>query len=333
MNAKSIRVRAESIFSTENEERIFELLQSKMDFAESDQVHYAQSSPLLFGESVSVDLPRYESDHSMIMNAKEAMHRIKWKTADVVREQTAHFFGTTLEEIGSYGFFVEQWREAPNEINAVLFHLCSPRFTEQNYDFVASSAKKFLMPIVISQEVGLGDEPEGILHTEDETSVFVVRKNNQLKYLRSVNCGISTIRDHLSKNLECSSREAEVLMQNCLEGKLSEGSQKLTMRLMRQLLPLWAGLFSVSIDNIPFSERPQKLLVTGLFPKMIAQMYCRPQFLMKWTHKPQKVAALTLDNDLLGMHTSLKIALKQLSRESYRTKVSHLVGSLQGVTI
>jgi len=320
--ARAIKIQGEAIFSVENSDRLPELLREKVNWQTEDLVYFAKPSPLLLGASVTVNLPRYETGHPVILDTREAMHRIKWKTADLVREEAARYFGSSMEEIVTHSVTVERWRETASEISATLFHSCAPRFATESDEGPLSEAKQFLMPVVLSKEVGCNEQAEAILHTEDNLSTFVIRQNNQLKYLRSLNCGVAVIKDHLEKSLDCSGHETEVLMQQCLEGKLSESGQKITVRLMRELLPLWAGFFSVSMDNIPLAERPQKLLVTGLFPKMIAQLYCRPQLLMRWSHVPVKVTALTQDGDLLGMRSVLRMALKQHTRESNDAKIT-----------
>lgn len=327
--ARAIRIQGEATFSVENSDRLEQLLQEKLNCQESDIIYYTKPSPLLLGASVSVDLPRYEAGHPVILDTREAMHRIKWKTADLVREEAAHYFGCSLEEIGNFAVTVEKWRETTEEVEATLFHTCVPRFSKNEGERIELGTNQFVLPVVLSQEVGCNAESEAILHTEDDLSTIAVRQNNQLKYLRALNCGVRVIRDHLGKSLDCSGSEAEVLMRNCLEGKLSEDNQKVTLRLMRQLLPLWAGMFSVSMDNIPLSERPQKMLVTGLFPKMIAQLYCRPQLLMRWSHIPVKVTALMQDDDLLGMRSSLRVALKQITRENSTQKTLTSIRALQ----
>lgn len=328
--ARAIKIQGEAVFSVENSERLEQLLREKLNYQENDAVYFAKPSPLLLGASVSTDLPRYEAGHPVILDTREAMHRVKWKTADLVREEASHYFGCSLEEIGNFGTVVEKWRETSDEVTATLFHVCSPRFVEDGpEECLGLGENRFVLPVMLSQEVGNGAEPEAILHTEDDLSVIAVRQDNQLKYLRSLNCGVGVIRDHLEKSLDCSAREAEVLMQNCLEGKLSDGGQKITLRLMRQLLPLWAGMFSVSMDNIPLSERPQKILITGLFPKMIAQLFCRPQLLMRWSHLPVKVTVSAQDEDLLGMRSSLRVALKQITREGDGQKLLTSVKILQ----
>jgi len=331
--AHAIKIQGEATFSIENSERLEQLLQEKLGCEETDIIYYTKPSPLLLGASVTVDLPRYEAGHPVILDTREAMHRIKWKVADLVREETAHYFGCSLEEISNFSVTVEKWKETADEVGATLFHTCVPRFKNEEKGYSELGTNQVILPVILSQEVGRGDEPEAIFHTEDNLSIIAVRQNNQLKYLRSLNCGIGAIREHLEKSLDCSKSEAEVLMQNCLEGKLSEVNQRVTLRLMRQLLPLWAGMFSVGMDNIPLSERPLKLLVTGLFPKMIAQLYCRPQLLMRWSHLPVKVTTLMQDDDLLGMRSSLRVALKQISRENGAIKIATAMRSFQSAVL
>jgi hypothetical protein len=330
-NARAIKIQGEATFSIENSERLEQLLQEKLGCQETDIIYYTKPSPLLLGVSLTVNLPRYEAGHPVILDTREAMHRIKWKTADFVREEASHYFGCSLEEVGNFGVTVEKWKETDDEVEATLFHICVPKFSNEDNGLIQLGTNQFVLPIVLSQEVGSGDDVEAVLHTEDNLSTIAIRQNNQLKHLRSLNCGIGVIRDHLEKSLDCSKNEAEVLMKNCLEGKLSEANQKVIIRLMRQLLPLWAGMFSVAMDNIPISERPLKLLITGLFPKMIAQLYCRPQLLMRWSHIPVKVTTLMKDDDLLGMRSSLRVALKQMTRESNGLQIGTSVRSFQQV--
>ncbi len=316
-----LKIQAEAVFSMDNKERLPSLLQQKLNWQPEEQIFITKPSPLLAGTSISLVLPRHDEEHPVIRDAREILHRAQWRASDSAREEAANFFGCSLEEVEPYGSAIERWKETSEEVEATIFQACVPRWNVNEEYLSLPGANQFLMPMVLGQEVGNTPVPEAILHTEDNLSVLVVRQNNILKKVRTVNCGIDTIRGQLQKSLDCSPHEADVLMQHCLEGKLSEGGQKTILRVMRQLLPLWAGMFAVGMDNIPENERPRKLLVTGLYPKLIAKLYCRPQILMRWSHENVKVSILAQQNDLLGYPSALRTSFKYITRQTAGVKV------------
>lgn len=317
-----IKIQGSQVFSTDNIRNFPILLKEKLNWCEGEEVYFAKQSPLIFGKAFSVTAPRYEEDHPMILDSREVTHRLKWQAADLAREEAADFFGCTLEEIGAHGVSVEKWHESSQEIRATLFQTCMPRWQSGQNDFVApEGAKDLNLPIVLATEVGNSDEPEAILHTEYDGTFFAIRKNNILEHFRSFNLGITTARNHLQNNLECTAGEAEVLMQNVFGEKLSKDTRKVTLRILRQLLPLWAGMFTVGVEGIPAELMPRKLMVTGLFSNMIARVYCRPQLVSRWSHLPVKLTTLAGENDSQSYLAALKMALKKLTRESSDVKI------------
>lgn len=317
-----IKIQGSQVFSMDNIGHFPVLLKEKLNWCEGEVVYFAQQSPLLFGKAFSVTAPRYEEGHPVILDSREVTHRLKWQAADLAREEAANFFGCTLEEIGVRGVSVEKWHEGTQEICATLFQTCMPRWqSDQNSFVVPEGAREFILPIVLAQEVGTGDEPEAILHTEYDGTFFAIRKNNTLEHFRSFNLGITTARNHLQNNFMCSAGEAEILMQNIFSEKLSKDTRKLTLRILRQLLPLWAGMFTVGVEGISKELMPRKLMVTGLFSDMIARVYCRPQLVSRWSHAPVKLTTLTGEYDSQSYLAALKMALKKLTRESTDVKI------------
>jgi hypothetical protein len=317
-----IKIHGSQVFSSENISHFPVLLKEKLDWHEGEAVYFARQSPLLFGKSFSVTAPRYEEDHPVILDSREITHRLKWQAADLAREEAANFFGCTLEEIGVRGVSVEKWHENAQEICATLFQTCVPSWQFDQSSFVVpEGSREFILPIVLAQEVGTGDEPEAILHTEYDGTFFAIRRNNVLEHFRSFNLGIATVRNHLQNNFECSAGEAEILMQNVFGEKLSKDTRKITLRVLRQLLPLWAGMFTVGVEGISEELMPRKLMVTGLFSDMIARVYCRPQLMSRWSHVPVKLTTLAGEKDSQSYLAALKMALKKLTRESTGVKV------------
>jgi len=319
---RAIKIQGSQVFSMDNLQHFPVLLKEKLNWCEGEEVYFAKQSPLLFGKAFSVTVPRYEEGHPVILDSREVTHRLKWEAADLAREEAANFFGCTLDEIGARGVSVEKWHESGQEIRATLFQTCMPRWQSAQNDFVApDGAQDFILPIVLAQEVGNSDEPEAILHTEYDGTFFAIRKNNVLEHFRSFNLGINMARNHLQNNFECSAGEAEVLMQNVFGEKLSKDTCKITLRILRQLLPLWAGMFTVGVEGIPDELMPRKLMVTGLFASMIARVYCRPQLVSRWSHLPVKLTTLSGENDSQSYLAALKMALKKFTRESSDVKI------------
>jgi hypothetical protein len=317
-----IKIQGSQVFSMDNIQHFPMLLKEKLNWCEGEAVYFAKQSPLLFGKAFSVTAPRYEEGHPVILDSREVTHRLKWQAADLAREEAANFFGCTLEEIDTRGFTVEHWHESTQEIRATLFQTCMPRWQSNHNNFaVPEGAREFILPIVLAQEVGSGDEPEAILHTEYDGTFFAIRKNNILEHFRSFNLGAATARNHLQNNFQCSAGEAEVLMQSIFNEKLSKDTRKVTLSVLRQLLPLWAGMFTVGVEGIPKELMPRKLMVTGLFSNMIARVYCRPQLISRWSHLPVKLTTLAGESDSRSYLAALKMALKKLTRESADVKI------------
>jgi len=317
-----IKIQGSQVFSTENIGQLPVLFKEKLNWCEGEAVYFAKESPLLFGKAFPVSVPRFEEGHPMILDSREVTHRLKWQAADLAREEAANFFGCTLDEIGTRGVSVEKWHESAQEIRATLFQTCMPRWQSDQNDFVIpDGSREFVLPIILAQEVGNGDDSEAILHTEYDGTFLAIRKNNILEHFRSFNLGISTARNHLQNNFQCSAGEAEVLMKNIFGEKLSKETRKVTLRVLRQLLPLWAGMFTVGVEGIPQELMPRKLMVTGLFSNMVARVYCRPQLVSRWSHLPVKLTTLSGESDSQSYFAALKMALKKLTRESVDVKI------------
>lgn len=325
----------EGVFSAENMNRLPDLFREKLEWERNEIIYRVRETPLLFGSSVSVRETRYEAGHPVVLDKRECLHKAQWKAADTAKEEAADYFGCALEEIKPFAYDVQYFREASDAIEIDLFQTCVPSFKGDTYPdrrpvffrgegvSARTDLNHFVAPFVLSREIG-EKGPDALLHTEDNLTSFAVRKNGRLLYFRSLEIGVDVINRALQKILDCDEHEADLIIKNCLEGKLEDKTKKTIFRIMRDLLPLWAGMFSVFVEGIPTADRPAKLLVSGLYPKLVARLYCRPQILMRWSHLPVKVEVSAKNEDLLGMQTVLRILLKHVTKKTTMNKKANM---------
>jgi hypothetical protein len=152
---------------------------------------------------------------------------------------------------------------------------------------------------------------------EDHLTVLTVRARNTLCHVRSLQCGAAVIQEHIADTLGCSPRESELLMRLAPAGTLAAQNQRSVDRVLRQLLPLWAGMMEVLAGGIPEAERPRRLLVTGFFPTLVTAYFCRPQVLSHGMAGTVLVETLPgAHDDPSGISSVLSAALEQVTRDS-----------------
>jgi len=291
-------------------------LNSRLGWESGQPLLVSHSFPLMLGSAVSISVPRHEEGHALVRDSREAAHLAQWRAADRVREETANFFSCSLEDIKSLGASMERWKETSENISGTIFQACVPSWSyekmNQNTELIPQS-ESFMLPMLLSKRVGRGDTPEAILHVDDFVSALIVRKNNSLTYVRSIENGIASIKDHMVQALSCSEKEAEILLKLLTKNKLNETNKKSISRIIRDLFPLWTGMFNSLVADIPLSERPLLLEVRGLFPDLIAKYFCKPQILMSWSHTPVKIRIPRNENpEDFGIRIDVKAGLNQI---------------------
>lgn len=290
-------------------------LHKRLGFEEGMPLLVSFPFPAMVGSSVSVSLPRHEEGHALVRDSREAAHIAQWRAADRVREETANFFSCSLEDIKSLGASIENWKETSDNISGTIFQACMPSWSYERMNKsleLLPQAESFMLPMVLSQRVGLSDAPEAILHVDDSVSALIIRKNNHLTYMRSIENGIGNIKDHLMQSLSASEKESEILLKLLMKNKLNETNRKCISRILRELFPLWTGMFNSLVADIPLSERPLLLEIRGLFPDLIAKYFCKPQILMSWSHTPVKLRIpKNEDAEDFGIRVDIKAGLNQ----------------------
>lgn len=309
---------AQAVLRWEENTALAALLRERLRMQDGEPLHCFGPSPLLFGSSITLTIPKREEGQVLIRDTREILRSAQWRAADVVRDETAAFFGCALEDVESYGVTVEHWRETADDVAATLFHVCTPRWDARKDVGISAhlpSATEQVLPLLLAERVGGNKQSEAILHTEDDLTVLTVRRDGVLRHARSLQFGLKMVRERVGSAFDCSPREADLLLRLLAARKVSAENQRPLLRILRSLLPLWAGMFEVFGNSIPPAERPQRLVVTGLYPSLVAKVFCRPQILARCMQPPARVETLPdFIGDTSGISSMLVAALQQATR-------------------
>ena len=312
-------IHGEAVLRLDDFGRLATLLQERLGWSAEEPVYVGGPSPLMVGSALSLTVPRYEEGHAVVRDTREVLHEAQWRAADTVREEAATYFGCPLEDIGAFGMSVEHWRETADGVAATVFQLCGPRWGNTHplaFPPDVPRAGAVTLPVLLADGVGSGDTPEAVFHVEDEFTALTVRHVNRLCRLRSLHIGMAMVREHIEGALDCSPREAERLMALAPTGQLSANSQRTLDRILRTVLPLWSGMFQVLAAGMPLAERPRRLVVTGIFPRLVAKYFCRPHILSRSLGGPCSVDILPDDRgEASGLSPLLHAMLRHVTHE------------------